>query len=130
MKPIWAEAAQVGDVGEYGQFTAGTSQNLADARVLSYPATKILKTSDGEKNIVYMPVQQCQVWESLGLNPNASELEIASALKAIAHVLRFCALSDGQGEIYFLCSEERTQKFAAKNGFEKVEIPLYRMRVR
>lgn len=130
MKPIWAEAAKADEAPELASFLIGTENNLVDASVMNYPATKILKASDGNKNLVYMPVQQCQVWESLGINPEATDMEIALSLKALAHVLRFSALASGEGEIYFLCSEERTQKFAEHNGFEKVSIPLYRMRIR
>ena len=130
MKPIWAEAAKPHEAEELASFLMGTKNNLVDSRVLTYPATKIYKASDGQKNIVFMPVQSCQVWESLGINPEATDSEIAAGLKALAHVLRFSALANGEGEIYFLCSEERTQKFAQHHGFEKVEIPLYRMRIR
>lgn len=130
MRPIWAEAATKEDSAQCAAFLMHTAQNLFDPRVLAYSATKVFKTSDGEKNTMFMPVQQCQVWESLGINPEASEMEVAASLKALAHVLRFTALAEGQGEIYFLCSEPRTQKFAAHNGFEKLDIPLYRMRLK
>lgn len=130
MKPIWAEYTEDKDAEQVAQLLCSTSQNLFDPRVLGYPSTVALKATDGTRNLVFMPVQQCQVWESLGISKEASELEVAASLKALAHVLRFKALENGQGEIYFLCSEPRTQKFAQHHGFEKVDIPLFRMRLR
>lgn len=130
MKPIWADAATPDEAGELAAYLVKTEENLLDLEITNYPATKIMKASDGARNLVFMPVQQCQVWESLGINPEASEMEIAASLKALAHVLRFVAKANGEGEIYFLCAEARTQKFAEHNGFEKVNIPLYRMRLK
>src|SRR5690348_1506899 len=106
MKPIWADAMKAENIEEASRFLAHTEGNLFDPAVLAYPATKVLKTSDGNRNLMYMPVQQCQVWESLGINPEASELEVAASLKALAQVLQFMARAEGQREIYFLCSEE------------------------
>lgn len=132
MKPIWAEAANgsIPETEQAARFLAHTEGNLFDPKVLSYNATQVFKASDGEKNIVFMPVQNCQVWESLGINPEASELEVAASLKAIAHVLRFKALSEGQGEILFMCAHPLTQQFAEKHDFKKLEVPMYRMRLK
>jgi len=129
MKPIWADAMKAENIEEASRFLAHTEGNLFDPAVLAYPATKVLKTSDGNRNLVYMPVQQCQVWESLGINPEATELETAASLKALAQILRFMANADGQKEIYFLCSHELTQKFAERHGFERVTTPVFRMKL-
>lgn len=129
MKPIWADAMKAENIEEASRFLAHTEGNLFDPSVLSYPATKVFKTHDGPRNVMFMPVQQCQVWESLGINPDASELEVAASLKALAQVLRFMAKADGQGEIYFLCSHELTQKFAEKHGFERINTPVFRMKL-
>jgi hypothetical protein len=129
LKPVWAEYCAAQDIQQASEALAHTNQNLFDPVVLSYPSTVILKASDGERALVFMPVQQCQVWESLGISPQASELETAAALKALTHVLRFKALENGQKEIYFICTEESTQKFAEKHGFERINSPVFRMKL-
>src|SRR5512146_1079369 len=104
-------------------------KNLVDPQVMAYPATTIICAERDNRQLLYVPVQQCSVMESLGLSPEASELDIAGGLQAVTKAVRWEAYKAGQREIMFLCRDEQTIKFAEHHGFEKVDIPLFRMKI-
>lgn len=103
-------------------------RNNLDAAVFTYPATKTLKASNG-KTLVYMPKQLVFMLESLAINPQATVGEIGMALRALFTVVQFEASQMGIGEIYFCCADEETVKFVEHNGLERVNLPLFRMKV-
>lgn len=105
-----------------------SDRNNLDAAIFSYPATETLKASNG-KPLVYMPIQKTFFLESLAINPEATAMETAAALKALFQVVEFEALSQGHGELYFLCTDEETCAFAEHQGLEKVNLTLYRRRL-
>lgn len=99
--------------------------SFLDPQVLTYPSTRIL-VAESDKPVMYLPVQVCYVLESLGPTKEASDLEIASALKQLTAILHYESEKAGQGEMLFLCGHKRTQEFAERHGWEKIDIPLYR----
>src|SRR5262249_19659827 len=103
-------------------------RNNVDTEIFSYPATEVLKASNG-KAIMYMPIQKTFFLESLAINPEATPLETASALNALFNVIEFEGRSQGHGETYFLCADEQTCKFAEHQGLEKVNLTLYRRKL-
>lgn len=103
--------------------------NALDGDVFTYPATQIL-VAESDKPILFMPVQTTYMMESLGPTVEASDLEIASALKQMTQVLHWEAHKAGIGEFYFLCSHERTQKFAQMHDYEEVPMKIYRRKVK
>jgi hypothetical protein len=51
-------------------------------------------------------------------------------MKQMVTVIAFTAYTKGAREIYFMGSSKETNDFAEKHGFEKVETPMYRLRLK
>lgn len=103
--------------------------NLIDSTVLAYPATVVL-VAESDNPKLYMPVQTVFMLDSLGPTPEATDRDIASALKGMVNVLAWEARKAGHGEIYMPCSHERTSQFAERHGFERYNVPMFRMRLK
>lgn len=106
-----------------------TKDNGFDASVLAYPGTFTICAYNKERNVLYMPVQQPFMLESLGINPDASAEESAFAIAEATREVIMQAHIKGVGEIYFLGSNEKTNAFATKHGFEEVPFKVYRMKL-
>jgi hypothetical protein len=102
--------------------------NLVDPAVLSYPATTVLVAASDQPKL-FMPVQTCYVLESLGATEHATEREIALSLKNLLTVVGWEARQAGHGEVYFACSHAETSKFAERHGFERYNVPMFRMKL-
>lgn len=129
MKRIKVEKATTNDWPQMADWMALLSnRNNVDTDIFSYPATEVLKASNG-KPIIFMPIQKTFFLESLAINPEASAGETASALNALFNVIEFEARTQGHGETYFLCADEQTCKFAEHQGLEKINLTLYRRKL-
>ena len=102
--------------------------SFLDPETLTYPVTRILVAENG-KPVMFLPVQTCYVLESLGPTKEASDMEIASALKQLTAILHYESSKAGHGEMLFFCGHPATQNFAEKHGWERVDIPIYRWKV-
>ncbi len=131
MKPVWINktTGQNRETELYPWLQANSQKNNVDWDVLEYPATEILTATDGEKNILHVPIQRCYFVESLGISPDASPLEVVKALYGVMQIVRYASIENGQREIYFLGSDTQTNEFAEKHGFERVNLPVYRMKI-
>lgn len=96
-----------------------SSRNNVDPDIFKYPATTILKASNGEP-VMYMPRQQVTMLEALAINPEAQASDIALALRALIQVTEYEARQAGQGELYFLCSDPETKRYALAHGMRAV----------
>ena len=106
-------------------------KNLLDPAVLTYPATRVMvaEDRDGRKPKLAVPVQKVLMLESLAPEPESEGQVEAMGLRACLFPLVVKAQEEGVGEIMFLCKDEQVIKYAEKYGFERVNIPLLRMRV-
>ena len=106
--------------------------NAFDPSVLGYPTTFSLRTTQGSKTILFMPIQTAFVMESLAINPNLdtkiANHQVAVSLKEIVVALKLEAQRRGIGEIYFAGSNDKTNEFATKHGMEELPWKFYRMR--
>lgn len=127
---VFIEKATPRDAQEAMEWFLKTECNLLDAAVFTYPATETWKAVKDKVALVYLPVQPVLMLESLGINPANSPIDTALALADLVKVARWEAMKAGHGEIYFLCREESTQQYAQRHGFEKVNMPCYRMRLK
>jgi len=128
-EPIKVEKATSADVPEMSDWMAKLShRNNIDTAIFGYPATDVLKASNG-KGIIYMPRQRVLFLESLAINPEAQATDVALALRALLQVSEYEARILGHGEMYFLCADEETCKFAEHHGMEKVTLTLYRRKL-
>jgi hypothetical protein len=131
MKPVWADKTAVEESLEALEWIKqNADKNNIDWAVVNYPSTTLLKATDGDRNILHLPVQTVYLLESLGISPDASPLDVARALYAVMQVVRWESKKNGHGEIYFVGSDEQTNECAEKHGFEKLQLPVYRMRVK
>lgn len=130
MKQIWVDRTTKEELPEVFEWLKRIAdRNLIDWDVLTYPATSLLKATDGEKNVLHVPVQSVYMVESLGISPDASPLEMAKALSGVFGIVRWESKRAGQGEVYFLCRDEETVRFAEHHEMERVNIPLFRFKV-
>ena len=108
---------------------ANQERNAFDRDVLTYPATKVLAAHNGEKVFAYMPVQGAAMLESIGPNPDATPLEVSSALFEMVQGAALMAHANGMREMYFLSSDEVTSRGAEKMGFVELPYRVYRKRL-
>lgn len=129
-EPIKVEFMHPEDQAQMAEWIAANSaRNDVDPNIFCYPATRVLKASNG-KPLVYMPVQNVQMLESLGINPEANAAEVSLALKDLLQVIEWEGRKAGHGEILFLTSDKSTKRFAGNHGLEKVEgFTLFRRRI-
>jgi N-acetylglutamate synthase-like GNAT family acetyltransferase len=105
-----------------------SKRNCIDTGIFSYPATDILKASNGH-TVMYMPRQRVMFLESLAINPEAQSSDVALALRALLQVSEYESRNAGAGELYFLCRDEETCQFAERHGMEKMNFTLYRRKL-
>ena len=120
-KDVWVRYTRPEDADELLDWaTRAKDINLADPEILNYKRISFLCAHRDGKNIVYMPVQVTLTLESLCPNPEASELEMAQALKAL--IQRAVSMAEEQEirEIYFVCKDERVVKLAERHGFTEI----------
>ena len=119
MKDIWVRYARPDESEQIVAWSARIKDlNLADPELASYPTLRVLCAHSDGKVLLYTPSQEALVLEGLAPNPEATELEIAMALKQT--IARYAGIAEDRGirEIYFLCKDERVVKIARRHGFD------------
>jgi hypothetical protein len=124
VRPIRSEDAKT-----FVEWCRDTKNNLFDPEVVKYPSTTVRVAYNSEGPVVFVPVQRPLMLEALAISPKASELDVATGLKALTQDAVAQAHICGAGEIYFLCRDELTSKFAERHGYEKINVQLYRIKL-
>lgn len=101
---------------------------------MKYPDTFTLAAIDDTGVLAFWPVQQPVVekslmLESLVFKPGITELKKSQVLKQMFVSCVSLGFMKNTGEIYFVGTDERTNHWAEKLGFEKLEYPVYRLRL-
>jgi len=104
-----------------------------DPTVITYANTYTLCAFKKDKIIGFMPVQtlsfaSSQVLDSLVMNPEATDIEIAGAMRELVKQAIVIGYLKDCGEIYFIGDHPETNKIAERI-FEKVDYPVYRLRL-
>ena len=105
-----------------------------DPAVIQFPETYVLCAFKKDRILGYMPVQSLnftssQVLDSLVMNPEASDLEIAESMRELVkHAITIGYLKNCE-ELYFIGNHPETNKIAERI-FTKVEYPVYRLRLK
>lgn len=128
-KHIFVRPALEKDREQFTQWSANTKKNLCDPDTLAYRNTVVWCAYDALGPIVYVPVQKPAMMEALAINPERSAIDVAVALKELTQAIVTQCHVDGTNEIYFLCTEESTQKFAEHQAFSKLPWAVYRMKL-
>ena len=92
-------------------------------------AATVLEAVNKSDTICYMPVVPVIMLESLAPKPGVTAFEMTHALKALVHAAGVLAAINGARELVFWGTDEATCKVAEYVGFERVNMPMYRMRL-
>jgi hypothetical protein len=92
-------------------------------------ATVMEAVSGRDDTICYMPVIPVIMLGALAPKPGATPFEMTHALKAMVAATAMLAAANGARELVFWGTNEATAKVAQYVGFEKVEMPLWRLRL-
>src|SRR6266704_1690762 len=90
-----------------------------DAFIGLHPGTFTLAAYTKEKIVAFLPVQQPFVYETFAPNPEATDFELAIAMKEFTQFLVSQAHIKNVAEMYFLGSDVDTDEFATNQIFEK-----------
>lgn len=93
----------------------------------TYPDTFFLVAENGEP-LLFQPIQNCFVMGSLGYGA-VTNLQLAQAMRQITQILAWESRKLGRGDIYFVGGHPESDRFAAQNGFELIDKPVYRLRL-
>jgi|SRR5581483_2493869 len=127
---VFVRPAKPSDVEKFTEWSLNTENNLFDPEVVKFPTTFTLCAFNEQGPILFMPVQQPLMMESLAINPEADVMDVAVALKEITQAVVTQAFLKGAGEIYFACKDEDTIKFAQHQAFEEVPYRFFRIKLK
>lgn len=129
MKQVFVRLAEDKDASQFEEWVKAAQEiNLFDPNVMTYPTTRTLVAHNGE-NLLYMPVQNVLMMESLAPKPGIAPIDEAVALREITKTVAFMASQQGIREQYFLCKDERVVKFGSAHGYEVLPFKVLRMKV-
>jgi hypothetical protein len=117
------------DTKKFIDWSLETPNNGFDPEVPKYPSTITLCAYDKDGPLAYMPVQQPFVMDSVASRPGASKGQIALALKEFTQAIVTMSHLKGVGEIYFLGTEDGTNKMAENQFFEELPYKVFRVKV-
>lgn len=125
---IYVRPARSGEEGLFLEWTK--NQPEWDAFVGIHPGTMTLCAYSPSKIIAFLPVQQPFMYETFAPNPEATDLELAMALKEFTQFLVSQAHIKNVAELYFLGSNNDTNSLALNHLFEELPYKVYRCRVK
>lgn len=125
VRPIRPEESQ-----QFFDWAQENPKNEFDSEVPKFPSSRTWCAYDSDGPLVYQTVQQPLMLESLATRPGATPLQVASSMKELTQNAVTQAHIAGVGEIYFLGSDSATDEFAANKIFERVNFPVYRVKIK
>jgi hypothetical protein len=109
----------------------GSTQNGFDAEVPFRKDSWTVTAFNKSKEILHVPIHQPYFIETLCVNPEASSLEVAAAMKSVTQFLVSQANIKGISEIYYLGSHpESTDRFSINHAYQEVPYKTYRIKLR
>ena len=127
MLPVFVRPARQDEAETFIEWAK--TQPEWDAFIGLHPGTFTLAAYNKDRVIAFLPVQQPFVYETFAPNPEASDLELAVAMKEFTQFLVSQAYLKNVAEMYFLGSDNDTSEFANNHIFEKLNMNVYRVRV-
>jgi hypothetical protein len=116
--------------GDFEKLITWVNRNPAwDKSILKYPTSFALVGFNNTGTLGFLPVQKAMIMEAMGFHPLCTDPQKALVMKELTQTLITQCYMQGLGEIYFLGSDEGTNKFAEHQGFKRMEWPIYRLRV-
>lgn len=130
MKQLKLRIARPEDVKEIGEWLSKTRNNFFDPDILAYPTFRAISSYNGEGNVAHLPSQQVLMLESVALNPQASPLDSGQAFRDLVKGQELLASSFDLREIYFISTDPAVTRVAEDHGFERIEFPVVRLKLR
>lgn len=98
------------------------AENMFDPDVLEYPTTNVLAAEDDDGGqILFLPIHNAIICESLAINPETNVGMIALGLREMDKKVVDIATAHRVREIYFLTRKDSgMQKLAESHGYEEV----------
>lgn len=120
MKDIWATPVRPEEIAQLDARLRDTPDNLFDTDILMYPDKVKFYCARADRLLVFLPVQNVLMLESLGVEPDATELEVAKSIEVLMKFVVGKALDMGYNELYFIVKDTRVAAYAERHGFEDV----------
>lgn len=133
-------AAEEKDAATYAEWLSKASDiNLVDRGVYTYPtAQHLVVERDGAQQLMNS-VHAVLVMEALAPRPGITPMQEARALDELFEKVKEVARAAGIKEVMFGCKDERLEKFLLekekknknrkKKGFERLEFPVFRVKL-
>jgi hypothetical protein len=120
MRARWATLWEIPQAISFA--IANAVKGALDHRIFSYPTTRIMRSEDDEGNaMAYLPVHTGAILESLGWADALDAEHKALAAVVASEEIEREAWQLGYREVFFICSDERTDEFCEKRlGYERV----------
>lgn len=128
MLPVFSRLARNNEGTQFLEWAK--DQPGFDASVPYQPGTFTLAAFNKQKVICYIPIQRPFVLETVSINPGASDLEIAAAMRTIVQHLVGTSQLEKASEIMFLATDDGTAELAENTIFEKLPFTVYRVKIR
>jgi hypothetical protein len=130
MEKVTVRPAEPEDSQNYMDWLAAASdRNMVDLDVYGYPACVTFTVQEGESPILMNSQHPVMMMEALAPKPGITPRQEAIALKKLFEAVKLIAQATGTREIWFACKDESLNKFVEHHGFEKITVPMYRIKV-
>ena len=135
MRDIWATPVRPAEIAQLDARLKDTPDNLFDVDILQYPDKVKFYCARAEKPLVFLPIQNVLMLESLGVEPGTSGLDVAKAIEVLIKFTVGKALDMGYNELYFVVKDANVARYAERHGFElmmhdpEIKCYLFRMKL-
>lgn len=130
MKEVFVRPLQKNEIETFEAWmNANAERSLLDKGVFDYPTIRVMAAMNG-KVLGYLPYHNVLMLESFSPNPDASDAEKAEACRQFIKTAYNVAWANGIREIYYFGNDEQLNRVAERHGFEKIEFPVFRMKVK
>ena len=131
MQDFTVRAAEGKDTQTYVDWLQAASDiNLVDKTVYSYPTCNTLVIEKSGDPVLMNSFHLVSMMEALAPKPGLPPRDEARALRALFDSVKGIAEVSAVKEVWFGCSDERVQRFAQRHGVERVNFPMFRMRIK
>lgn len=129
MKQIFVRPARSSDAELFLKWSLENTKSDFDPAAAQHASSFVMCAYDKTGPLLFVPVQQPLFLETLAIRPGLDPAEMVTAWKNLLQVVVSQCYIRGSGEIYFLGTEETTERFTEKRGFEKLPYSIYRLKL-
>lgn len=126
---IFCRPARAEDNRTFLEWSLNNPENGFDPEVAQYPSTITWCAYDKSGVLGYMPMQRPIFFDSLASRPGLDKSTVAAMLKEFTQEAVTQAHITGAGEILFFGTEAGTDHMANNQLFERVDYPVYRLKI-